>query len=147
VAEEAELACYPWSVSTWLLAVWGLATAGMSWFFPGAALLSQWAHLLVGAALLGFALFGVWRPVVVVRAGALVQHARFVGRPQRIELAEIDALVEPPRTGHRPSEEDLAAQLGLRLRSGEFRWIDLRWLRRGDRARLRARLRPAADHC
>lgn len=142
--EASGLACYPWSASTWLLAGWGVVTAGMSWFFPGAHPVSQWAHVLVGIGLLTFALWGVWRPRVVVIAGQLVERPGAGRRERTLLLTHVAGVLPAPRTGHRPSEEDLDRQLGLRLRSGDFRWIDLRWIRSADRERLRARV-GAAD--
>ena len=137
----SELSCYPWSPATWLLVVWGLATAGMSWFFPGAHPLSQVLHAIAGVALLGFALWGVWRPRVVVADGVLIEHA---ARAAPLPLREIAGVVAVPRTGHRPSELDLERLLGLKLRSGDFRWVDLRWLRAADRDRLRELARAVA---
>ena len=138
MTEASDLACYPWSASTWLVAGWGVVTAGMSWFFPGANLVSQGSHALVGAGLLAFALWGVWRPRVVITGGQLVERPGAGRRERTLLLADVAGVLRTPRTGHRPSEEDLDRQLGLRLRSGDFRWIDLRWIRSTDRERLRA---------
>jgi hypothetical protein len=141
VTEEVDLVCYPWSASTWWLAGWGLVTAGMSWFFPGANPLSQWLHLLVGGSLTGFALWGVWRPRITVTAGRLVERPGS-RRERTLSLARVARVIASPTTGHRPSERDLDSQLGLRLEAGDYRWIDLRWLRPDDRQRLRSCVEP-----
>ena len=143
MAEESELACYPWAVSTWLLAGWGFATAGMSWAFPGANPLSQWLHSLVGLALAAYALWGVWRPRIAVVGGRLVEHPGAGRRMRSTPLESIAGVVGSPRTGHRPSESDLDRLLGLRLQGGGFQWVDLRWLLAADRRRLRERVEPA----
>lgn len=142
MAEEAELACYPWSVFTWVLAGWGLVTAAMSWFFPAANPLSQWSHSLVGVALTVFALWGVWRPRITVVGGRLIENPGAGRRMRSIPLESVTRVVAAPRTGHCPSERDLDRQLGLRLDGGGFCWVDLRWLRAADRRRLRERVQP-----
>jgi len=141
VTENADVTFYPWSVSTWLLAGWGFVTAGMSWVFPGANPLSQWMHALVGLGLAAFALWGVWRPRIAVVGGQLVENPGAGRRMRSLPLEKVESVVASPATGHRPSESDLDRLLGLRLRDGGFRWVDLRWLRAVDRRRLRERVR------
>ncbi|MDX1648280.1 MAG: hypothetical protein R3263_00365, partial [Myxococcota bacterium] len=55
-------------------------------------------------------------------------------------LSEVEAVLPVPRTGHAPSERDLAAWLGLRLRDGSVRWLDLAELPARARRRIRARV-------
>ena len=140
MAEEPDLVCYPWSAATWLLAGWGLATAGMSWFFPGAHPISRWLHALSGVCLTVFALWGVWRPRIIVDGGVLIECSGTGRRARSLPLASVARVLVSPRTGHRPSERDFDRLLGLRLRGGGFRWIDLRWLRAADQNRLRERV-------
>jgi len=62
-----------------------------------------------------------------------------------LPLADVAAVLPTPRTGHAPSERDLASWLGVRLRSGGIRWLDLGELRAADRRRVRNHLEHAAQ--
>lgn len=140
--EDGE-AFYPLSLRALALTAAGLVTALPPWWIAGSAV-SAVGHTLLGGAFLFLGLWGTWRPLVVVGRDVVHYRPRLApGGARAIPLAEVKDLLPTPRTGHAPSERDLAAWLGVRLSSGEVRWLDLAELRARDRARVRSCLERA----
>ena len=127
-------AFHPVAGRTLALVLAGLVTALPPLWLAGSRA-SALGHALLGAALIGVGLWRVWRPLVARfgRRGAL-----------RVALMDVAEVLPVPRTGHAPSERDLAAWVGLRTRSGETRWLDLGELRPRVRHRVRSLLEAAA---
>ena len=76
---------------------------------------------------------------MVLARGTLEYRPRF-GAPLYLQAGEVACVLPPIRTGHRPADRDLEAQVGLRTVSGVFHWLDLRDLRHADRLRVRVLL-------
>lgn len=156
--QEGE-ALYPLSARTLAIAAGGLVTALPPWWLSG-TLASAVGHTALGVAILAYGLWGTWRPLVEIvvaapakgdggRGEVLRYRPRLApARGADLALADVAAVLPTPRTGHAPSERDLAAWVGVRLRSGAMRWLDLGELRHGHRGRVRRRLeQAAADGC
>jgi hypothetical protein len=135
---------YPLSPRVLALSAGGLVTAIPPWWVVG-SVASAVAHSVFGAALLTLGLWRVWRPVVAFEGDVLRYRPRLARGPGlTLPLGEVAELLPVPRTGHAPSERDLATWLGVRLTSGEVRWLDLGDLPASARREVRARLEAVA---
>lgn len=130
----------PVSARTVGLGAVGLVTAIPPWWIA-ADLPSAVGHAVLGVAILLYGTWGMWRPLVELEGDALRYRPRLTpGRGARLSLSRVEAVLPVPRTGHAPSERDLAAWLGLRLSGGAVCWLDLTELRPAARRRVRARV-------